>query len=232
MTEDAAVVQWMRNAAHPLSAIAPGNGFADLRPLDELVGNARVVGLGEAAHGASEFFTLKHRLVEYLVVEHGFTAITWEASYAGGRPIDDFVRRDAGDGAAALSGQGYLAWDTEEVAAVLDWLRGHNAARAAEQQVAFHGLDSGYNQVGRAAVREYLHRVAPDRLPAVETVFALLERLEPRWPFRLGEAEAPDLAEAYAGLQRLSEQLADDVDHDAGGPDASELPRGPAGSSG
>ena len=217
MTGDAAVLQWMRSTAHPLSAIAPGNGFADLHTLDELVGDARVVGLGEAAHGAREFFTLKHRLVEYLVVEHGFTAITWEASSAGSRPIDDFVRRGAGDGAAALSGQGYLAWDTEEVAAVLDWLRGHNAAaRSEEEKVAFHGLDSGYNQVGRAAVLEYLHRVAPDRRPAVETVFALLERLEPRWPFRIGEAEAPDLAEAYAGLQHLRDQLADDVDHDAG----------------
>ena len=81
------MVQWMRSAAHPLSAIAPGNGFADLRPLDELIGNARVVGLGEAAHGVSEFFTLKHRLIEYLVVEHGFTAITWEDSYAAPQAI-------------------------------------------------------------------------------------------------------------------------------------------------
>ncbi|HEX5758243.1 MAG TPA: erythromycin esterase family protein [Thermoanaerobaculia bacterium] len=49
-----------------LRLLAPGEGVllegADLAPLREVVGDARVVALGEATHGTREFFHLKHHL--------------------------------------------------------------------------------------------------------------------------------------------------------------------------
>jgi erythromycin esterase len=45
------------------SRIEPGSGFADLSALGALIGDAKVVGLGEANHGAHELFRLRHRLV-------------------------------------------------------------------------------------------------------------------------------------------------------------------------
>ena len=37
-----------------------------------MIGNAQYVGLGENTHGSSEIFTMKFRLVKYLVTEMGF----------------------------------------------------------------------------------------------------------------------------------------------------------------
>ncbi len=43
-----------------------------------MVGSASIVGLGEATHGAHEVFTMKNRIVNYLVSEKGFTNLVLE----------------------------------------------------------------------------------------------------------------------------------------------------------
>jgi len=47
----------------------------DLAAFGAAVGDARVVVLGEAAHGTREFALWKQRLVEYLATQKGFTAL-------------------------------------------------------------------------------------------------------------------------------------------------------------
>src|SRR5882757_1126464 len=67
------VVAWLKANALPLASSEPGTGFADLAPLRKVIGDARVVALGEATHGTREFFQLKHRLIEYCISQLGFT---------------------------------------------------------------------------------------------------------------------------------------------------------------
>jgi erythromycin esterase len=54
-------IAWLRDNAVPLATTEPGSGFADLEPLRKVIGDARIVSLGEATHGTREFFQLKHR---------------------------------------------------------------------------------------------------------------------------------------------------------------------------
>ncbi len=68
----------------------------------------------EATHGVHEFVTLKHRLLELLVLEFGFTAIARDASYTGDLPINVYVIHGLGDPREALTGQGYVVWDCPE----------------------------------------------------------------------------------------------------------------------
>lgn len=42
--------------------------FDDLQPLQQIVGDASIGGLGKATHGSHEFFTMKHRLLEFLTI--------------------------------------------------------------------------------------------------------------------------------------------------------------------
>jgi hypothetical protein len=72
MAEELAVEQWIKTNAIRLSTVQAGNGFADMEPLAKIVGNARIVALGEATHGTREFFQLKHRMVEFLATRMGF----------------------------------------------------------------------------------------------------------------------------------------------------------------
>jgi hypothetical protein len=71
-------LQWLKNEVLPSKTPDAGHGFDDLLPFKAVVGNARIVALGEATHGTSEFFRSKHRMLEFLASEMGFTIFAIE----------------------------------------------------------------------------------------------------------------------------------------------------------
>src|SRR3990172_5734025 len=73
-------VDWVKANAIRLTSPVAGHGFGDMQPLKNLIGNARIVSLGEATHGTREFFQLKHRMLEFLASEMGFTMFSIEAN--------------------------------------------------------------------------------------------------------------------------------------------------------
>ncbi len=50
-------VRALNRAAYPISSTEATGSLRDLRPLNRMVGNASVVGIGEATHNSREFFT-------------------------------------------------------------------------------------------------------------------------------------------------------------------------------
>jgi erythromycin esterase len=93
----AAVVDWMRTHAVPLAGVGAGLGSADLHPLATALGEARLVGLGEAMHKSREFFQLKHRLLEWLVSERGFNVFAIEATMPDAFDVNEYVLTGRGD---------------------------------------------------------------------------------------------------------------------------------------
>ena len=53
------------------------SGF-EIQPLKKMIGSSRIVALGENTHGTSEVFKMKHRLIEFLATEMGFTILSVE----------------------------------------------------------------------------------------------------------------------------------------------------------
>src|SRR6202158_3250374 len=90
------VVTWLRGHVGPLGTAAARRGDDDLRPLAAIVGKARIVALGAATHGTREFFQLKHRVLEYLVAEQGFTVFAIEANWPESVAVDDYVVHGTG----------------------------------------------------------------------------------------------------------------------------------------
>src|ERR1700758_2331296 len=101
--QDSAVVAWIRETAIPLRTVNAGSGFADLARLKPVLMNARMVGLGESTHGTSEFQRVKHRLLEFLVKEMGYTGFALEASYSDAQPMNAYVLHGKGNRADALT---------------------------------------------------------------------------------------------------------------------------------
>jgi erythromycin esterase len=102
--EEQAAVQWMRQHAIPLQTVEAGHGFADLQPLGQVVGNARIVELGEATHGTREFFQLKHRVIEYLAAQKGFIIFSIEGNMPEAYRLNDYVLHGVGDPKQLLGG--------------------------------------------------------------------------------------------------------------------------------
>jgi erythromycin esterase len=166
-------VAWLRDHAVPLASTEPGSGFADLEPLRNVIGDARIASLGEATHGTREFFQLKHRLIEFCVSEFGFNLVAMEAEFGSALAVNDYVLEGKGNAADALCGMGYWCWDTQEVLALIEWIRAWNIAH--ERKVRFHGFDmSGQWGEGSAApalrLLDYLAGIAPELAAESEAV--------------------------------------------------------------
>jgi erythromycin esterase len=150
----------------------PGAGTADLVPLDDRLGSARVVGLGEASHGAREMFQVKDRLIRRLVTEHGCRAVVLEANTPEARAIDDYVVHGEGDPAAALAAVYFWTWQVESVCALLEWLRSFNAGRPLADRVRSYGADVQYTGGAVTAVRDFFEAVDPDALDGLRDALA------------------------------------------------------------
>jgi erythromycin esterase len=201
-----AVIAWLKAKAIPLKTVEAGNGFADLQPLKRVFKDARFVALGEETHGTREFFQFKHRMLEFLVKEMGFRVFAIEASYAACQNINDYVMGRTDDGAKALDGQGFWTWNTEEVRAMLDWMRAYNASVAEQKRVEFAGFDIQMNDAGKEKLLAYLRRVAPERVAETEEFFKVnLDELN----VVLTPRNDPKFKDATAKLSELKNRYAD-----------------------
>jgi erythromycin esterase-like protein len=150
------IVEWIRSHALPLKTPEAGNGFDDLRPLQKLIGDARIVSLGEATHGSREFFQLKHRMLEFMAGEMGFSIFSIEANMPEAYRLNDYVLEGKGDPAQLLRGMYFWTWDTEEVLAMIRWMREFN--KSGKGRVQFTGFDMQTPTVASSIVRDFTSR--------------------------------------------------------------------------
>ena len=87
--ETAELHTWLKERSVHLNTIAAGSGFDDMQPLKALIGDARIVALGEASHCNGSFSRAKHRMVEFLVNEMDFTVFAIEAPFPGALELND-----------------------------------------------------------------------------------------------------------------------------------------------
>jgi protein-L-isoaspartate(D-aspartate) O-methyltransferase len=137
---------------------------ADLEPLLQRIGNARVVLLGEASHGTSEFYRMRARITQKLIEDKGFTMVAAEADWPDAARIDDYVRhRDVPPSEwTAFARFPTWMWRNLETRSFVDWLHGRNLPLRYDQRTAFYGLDlySLYSSV--RSVIAYLESVDSD----------------------------------------------------------------------
>jgi protein-L-isoaspartate(D-aspartate) O-methyltransferase len=124
----------------------------------------RVVLVGEASHGTSEFYRARAAITRHLIAQHGFTVVAVEADWPDAAAIDRYVRQLPQQVGVDKPFQRFPTWmwRNVEVLELVEWMRAHNQNLAAERQAGFYGLDI-YNLRGSiAAVLGYLDKVDPE----------------------------------------------------------------------
>ncbi len=155
-------VDWAKSNAVVLKTTEPGSGFEDLNDFGDMVGSARVVALGESRHDAREQFRMKHRLIEYLVVEKGFTLFAMEEGMPYGETVNRYILGGEGKAEEILNGMGaWYIWDTDEILDLLNWLREYNTSVTDDKKVRFCGLDIVDPYPGLVEILDYLDIVDP-----------------------------------------------------------------------
>ena len=130
----------------PIPALPLRNSDA-LDTLIGAIGNARIVVLGEASHGTSDYHTWRRAITRRLVRERGFNCIAIEGEWADTYSANGWIRSSAGDSASAVALlQGFTRWPSwmwgnYETLALLRWLHAENSSRSPEKMIGLYGLD-------------------------------------------------------------------------------------------
>ncbi len=155
------LVELLRRHAQPLPDL-DDPAFADAF---ERFADARVVLIGEASHGTSEFYRARAAITRRLIERHGFSIVAVEADWPDAAWIDRHVRQQqpAAWVEDAFKRFPTWMWRNREVAAFTRWLRQHNDGLPAEQRLEFRGLDVYSLGTSIAEVLRYLDHPPPAR---------------------------------------------------------------------
>lgn len=106
-------------------------------------GDARVVLLGEASHGTSEFYRARAVISRQLIEHHGFNIVAVEADWPDAATVDRIVRHRQWRSGELRAFDRFPAWmwRNREFDGFVRWLNDHNADRAHERMCGFYGLD-------------------------------------------------------------------------------------------
>src|SRR3954462_2467548 len=105
--------------------------------------DAKVVLLGEASHGTSEFYRARAAIRRRLIEKHGFTIVAVEADWPDAARIDAYVRHHAAfpGKERAFARCPTWMWRNVEVRDFADWMRVRNEALPPDRRAEFRGLD-------------------------------------------------------------------------------------------
>ena len=170
-----AEIAWLKDNSLPLRTVEAENGFDDLEPLKQLIGDARIVALGENTHGTSEVFKMKHRLVEYLSSEMGFTIFSIEANMPEAYRINEYVLHGKGDARKLLSGMYFWTWNTQEVLDMMEWMRKFNAEK--KGTIQFTGFDMQFYPVAMENLVNFAEKYGDELKLEVDSLSLLMENV-------------------------------------------------------
>ena len=150
----------IRNSAEPLPDIDDDRVAAFF----DRFGDARVVLLGEASHGTSEFYRARAQISKRLIAHHGFTIVAVEADWPDAATIDRYVRhRPQREGEQkAFERFPTWMWLNREVDSFIRWLRRHNNGRDYGEMAGFYGLDLYNMSMAMRAVIDFLDERDPE----------------------------------------------------------------------
>jgi erythromycin esterase-like protein/predicted phosphoribosyltransferase len=154
--------------------------------LIKLIGNARVVLIGEASHGTHEFYRERALITRRLIAEHGFTAVAVEADWPDAYRVNRFVRgvsddEEAADALADFRRFPTWMWRNADVLDFVGWLRTHNDRQRPEARAGFYGLDLYSLQASMDAVLAYLRKVDPEAAARARARYACFDRFGGEW---------------------------------------------------
>ena len=133
-------------------------------PIDgllERIGDAKVVLLGEASHGTSEFYVTRQEITKALIEKKGFNLVCSEADWSDAEQINNYVRNQ-------YHSQDWMPfarfpewmWKNKEVLDFVEWLKKYNIKR--NNTIGFYGLDLYGLENSIDLVINYLEDIDPD----------------------------------------------------------------------
>ncbi|GAY13508.1 erythromycin esterase family protein [Mycobacterium sp. shizuoka-1] len=160
---------------------APG-GVPPRDVLEDLIGDARVVLIGESSHGTHEFYQARAEITKWLIEAKGFNAVAAEADWPDAYRVNRYVRGLSGDSTPEEALRGFerfpaWMWRNSVVEDFVGWLRWHNGRCAADgrRQTGFYGLDLYSLHRSMQEVVAYLDTIDPSAAARARARYACFD---------------------------------------------------------
>src|SRR5438445_3908815 len=183
------------------TAQALSGGPNDYDDLIELIGDARIVLLGEASHGTHEFYFERAQITKRLIAEKNFTVLAIEADWPDASRVHRYVRGSSNDANASEALAGFRRfptwmWRNTVVVEFVEWLRQFNKDVDPKRAPAgFYGMDLYSLHGSIDAVLNYLEKVDPEAAKAAPVRYSCFDHFS-REPQEYGYAATVGAAES------------------------------------
>lgn len=174
---------------------------ADLQPLYDRIGNARIVMLGEASHGTHEYYTWRTHISKKLIEEKGFNCIAVEGDWPDCYQLNRYVKgydvenKSAFNLLHTFNRWPTWMWSNWEVMALAEWLRGFNRELPVNKKAGFYGLDVYSLWESMESIMRYLAKTDPATMRLAEEAYHCFE------PYGIAEGQG------YARASRFVPEL-------------------------
>jgi erythromycin esterase-like protein len=171
-----------------------------------LIGDRRIVLIGEASHGTHEFYRERARITRRLIDELGFTAVAVEGDWPDAYRVNRYVMGQSQDHDAASALADFerfpaWMWRNRDVVAFVEWLRARNEAHLHPATKArFFGLDLYSLRASMEAVVRYLERVDPAEAERARRRYSCFDHVA-------GEGQAYGYALAFQGALPCEDEV-------------------------
>lgn len=170
----------------------------------------QVVGLGEASHGAREFQELKGQVFQALVKNNGCRTFIIEGDFGAALKVDNWIHGGEGTAREAASWIGFRIYRTEEMEAILEWMRAYNETAAQGEDLHFYGMDMQWADGSKEYLANTLGEVSPQVWAKYEQSLAFLNDGDmydiPTDAFEQGMAPTQELIEEVDRARELIEE--------------------------
>ncbi|KAM5351790.1 hypothetical protein ACJ41O_004513 [Fusarium nematophilum] len=168
-------VDLLRDNVTPFTSVSSDR--ATISRYFDSFGSCKVLLIGDASHGTSEFYSARAEITKYMIENHGFNIVAVEADWPDAEAVDRYARRRPGPGQGTAETlqmakqQGrepaFLRfptwmWRNVEVHDFVEWLREYNRGREVHDAAGFYGLDLYSLRASMRAVIDYLDTVDKD----------------------------------------------------------------------
>lgn len=193
-SQDKEVVTWINEHALDLSPFSIAGLEKALESSDFKNIDASIYGFGEATHHNKEFSTLKTGFFKYLVVHKQVKTFVLEESFGACFFINEYLHGRDGDLRDLVLSFRQGIWQTEEIFALINWMKVYNEGKTLDEQISVYGNDCMFNYGIGTILKNLCKRYS---IELNEREFALLELYA-----------SPSLAEKTDGFKDNQDDLA------------------------
>ncbi len=179
-------LSWIKKNAITFDTVLTENEGKNLEKLKQIIGNSRIIALGEGTHGTSEFFKMKDQIVRYTADEYKNVVFAIEANMPEAKRVNDYITTGVGDPKAALSGMYFWTWNTQEVLDMIKWMRRYNISK--KEKIKFWGFDCQYPTIAIQNIKDFIKKYDVNYYDSLNIYYNVIPDIFPKL-YRMNEQE-------------------------------------------